>query len=206
MKQKHFIDSHKGVTPIVVLAMMYWYNQWENVTAWAYLATHGTYGVLWVLKSQTFGDKQWEQPCSVGYAAVIWGSLSLYWIAPWLITSQSIQAPGWVLGLCCTTFGLGVFFHFVSDMQKHVTLSLKKGLLTDGLWSRSRNPNYFGELLIYAGFSGLAMHWAPFLALGLFVCAVWIPNMLKKDRSLSRYPEFEAYKARSGLMFPRLLP
>ena len=89
-------------------------------------------------------------------------------------------------------------------MQKHVALSLRKGLITDGLWAKSRNPNYFGELLIYAGFSGLAMHWAPFVALAAFVGAVWVPNMVKKDRSLSRYPEFEAYKARSGWMFPKV--
>lgn len=206
MKQKHFIDSHKGATPFAVLAMMWWYGQWDNVTAWAYLATHGTYGILWVLKSQTFGDKQWEEPCGIGYGLVIWGSLSLYWIAPWLITANAITAPGWVVGLCCTVFGLGLFFHFVSDMQKHVTLSLKRGLITDGLWARSRNPNYFGELLIYGGFSGLAMHWAPYVALALFFCCVWVPNMMKKDKSLSRYDEFAAYKARSGLIIPRILP
>ena len=28
--------------------------------------------------------------------------------------------------------------------------------------------------------------------------------MLKKDRSLSRYPEFAAYKERSGLLLPKL--
>lgn len=204
MKQKHFIDSHKGATPIAVLMMMYLYDSWQNTTAWAYLATHGTYGILWVLKSRSFGDKQWEQPCGLAYGFVIWASLSLYWIAPWLITSMDIVAPGWLIGLCMTTFGIGVFYHFVSDMQKHVALSLRKGLITDGLWAKSRNPNYFGELLIYAGFSGLAMHWAPFVALAAFVGAVWVPNMVKKDRSLSRYPEFEAYKARSGWMFPKV--
>ena len=38
-----------------------------------------------------------------------------------------------------------------SDMQKHMTLAHRKGtLLTDGLWGLVRNPNYLGELLIYA--------------------------------------------------------
>jgi steroid 5-alpha reductase family enzyme len=87
-------------------------------------------------------------------------------------------------------------------MQKHVTLSLQKGLIQDGLWSRCRNPNYFGELLIYAGFSSLAMHWAPLAALALFVGAVWIPNMRKKDRSISRHEGFAEYKKRSKLFIP----
>jgi hypothetical protein len=42
MKQKFFIDTHKGVTFIAVLAMMGIYQQWDNVTAWVYLAMHGT--------------------------------------------------------------------------------------------------------------------------------------------------------------------
>ena len=87
-------------------------------------------------------------------------------------------------------------------MQKHMQLSLAPALFTDGLWSRVRNPNYLGELLIYAGFSALALHWIPFAALALFVVVVWVPNMLRKDRSLSRYPEFAAWKERSWLFIP----
>ncbi len=30
--------------------------------------------------------------------------------------------------------------------------------------------------------------------------------MIKKDRSMSRHPGFAAYKARTGLLFPRMLP
>jgi protein-S-isoprenylcysteine O-methyltransferase Ste14 len=204
MKQKHFIDSHKGATPFAVLALMWWFDVWGNTTLWAYFATHGMYGVMWVLKSLTFGDRQWEQKCGLPYGLVIWGGLTLYWIAPYLIASQGIEAPPWVIGTCLAVYAVGVFFHFVSDMQKHMQLSLKPGLITTGLWAKTRNPNYFGELLIYAGFSALALHWAPFAVLALFVGAVWVPNMIKKDRSLSRYPEFETYKRRSGWMFPQL--
>ena len=89
-------------------------------------------------------------------------------------------------------------------MQKHTTLKLKKGLFSDGIWSRSRNPNYLGELLIYASFSSLAQHWIPFVVLSTFMIVVWVPNMTKKDRSLSRHSEFGDYKRRSGLLFPKL--
>ena len=30
----------------------------------------------------------------------------------------------------------------------------KKGLITDGLFSRCRNPNYLGEMMIYGAFAG----------------------------------------------------
>jgi len=203
MKQRHFIDSHKAATGLFVLALIAIYGQWDNPTAWVYLALHGTYGLLWVLKSRIFPDKQWEQPTSLGYGLVIWAGLSLYWIAPWLITSQNVQAPPWYLGLCIAIYGLGVFWHFASDMQKTMFLKLKPGhLMTDGLWSRLRNPNYFGELLIYLGFGLLALHWAPLIVILLFVLIVWLPNMRRKDRSLARYPDFASYKARSKLFLP----
>ena len=205
MKQKHFIDAHKGVTFLAVLLLMAVYDQWRNPTAWVYLALHGSYGLLWVLKSRFFPDRQWDQRTSVGYALVILGGLTLYWIAPWLLTWRGVQAPGWYLGLCTSLYAFGLFFHFAADMQKHTALKLRPGLITDGLFSLSRNPNYFGELLIYLGFGLLAMHWAPILVIALFLAVIWIPNMLKKDRSLSRYPEFQAYRERTKLFIPFLI-
>lgn len=203
MKQKHFIDTHKGINFIAILAIMAWYDAWQNTTLWIYLALHGSYGFLWILKSRYFGDTSWERETGIGYGLVIWSGLSLYWLAPWWIAHFNVHAPGWYLAMCVATFAFGIFFHFASDMQKHLHLHHARGtLLTDGLWSLSRNPNYFGELLIYGGFTLLAMHWVPLLVLAAFISAVWIPNMLRKDRSLARYPEFADYRKRTRLLIP----
>ncbi|HWI62449.1 MAG TPA: DUF1295 domain-containing protein [Symbiobacteriaceae bacterium] len=202
MKQRHFIDSHKAATFFAVLLLMWYYGRWQNTTAWVYLALHGTYGLLWVLKSRIFPDKQWEQPASAAYGLVIWGGLTLYWVAPWLITARNVEVAPWYLAMSISMYSVGVFLHFAADMQKHTSLALKPGLITTGLWARTRNPNYLGELLIYLGFGLLAQHWIPVVLLALFVGAVWVPNMLRKDRSLARYPEFAAYKRRSGLFLP----
>jgi len=180
------------------------YDQGQNPTAWAYLAMHGTYGILWVLKSRIFPDRQWEQQTRLGYGLFIWAGLTLYWIAPWLLTSRGAQAPPWYLGICIAMYALGLFFHFASDMQKYTALKLRPGLITDGFFALSRNPNYFGELLIYLGFGLLAMHWAPIAVIGLYLIVVWLPNMRRKDRSLARYPEFEDYRARTPLFIPFL--
>jgi steroid 5-alpha reductase family enzyme len=206
MKQKYFIDSHKIATAPVVLLMMALHHQWENPTAWMYLALHGTYGIVWVLKSQIFPDKSWEQQTGWGYGLMIWGGLALYWVAPWILTSRGVQAPPWYLGLCVSIYIFGIFFHFTTDMQKHASLHMQPGrLITDGMMARCRNVNYFGEMLIYVGFGLLAMHWLPIVILGLFVAAIWFPNMLRKDKSLARYPEFEAYRRRSTLFVPFLI-
>jgi protein-S-isoprenylcysteine O-methyltransferase Ste14 len=206
MKQKHFIDTHKGATAFVVLLLMALYQQWHNPTAWVYLALHGSYGWLWVLKSWHFPDRQWQQPTTLWYGLVIWGGLTLYWIAPWLITSQGVMVPAWYLGMCIALYTCGVFFHFTSDMQKYISLKLRPNqLVQEGIWAYVRNPNYFGELLIYLGFGLLARHWLPLLVILLFVAVVWLPNMFKKDRSLARYPEFASYKTRTKLLIPFVL-
>jgi protein-S-isoprenylcysteine O-methyltransferase Ste14 len=207
VKHKFWIDSHKGATGLVVLGMIAWYHAWDNLIAWIYLALHGTYGLLWVLKSHFFGDKQFDQKASLAYGLVTWAGMSLYWVAPWVITSgRAHAAPPWFVGLCISMYSLGVFLHFASDMQKHMSLAYRRGtLLTEGLWSRLRNPNYFGELLIYLAFALLTLHWAPLLVLAIWISTIWVPNMLKKDKSLSRYPEFAEYKSKSKLIIPYLI-
>ena len=88
-------------------------------------------------------------------------------------------------------------------MQKHAHLKLKPGeLITDGLMSKCRNTNYFGEFLIYLSFALLSQHWIPIAVLILFMIIIWLPNMRRKDKSLSRYPYYEDYKKRSSLMIP----
>ncbi len=205
MKQKFFIDTHKSMTFFAVLAMMYYFDQFQNQTAWIYLALHGTYGLLWVAKSRIFPDRQWEKKANLIYGLVIWGGLSLYWIAPYLIASRAQAAPAWLMATCISLFGFGVFLHFTTDMQKYIELTYNpNNLITDGLFSKVRNTNYLGELLIYLSFALLSMHWLPLLVVALFFGIVWLPNMIKKEKSLSRYPGFPEYKNKSKFFIPFL--
>ena len=205
MKQKNFIDSHKGSTGILVLILMAIYHQWGNPTAWIYLALHGTYGVLWVLKSRVFPDQAWEKETGWGFGLVIWGSLSLYWVAPWVLMARNVQAPLWLLGLCISLFTFGIFAHFVSDMQKSVALQLQpEHLITDRMFARVRNPNYLGELLIYGAFAILTMHWLPAAILLVWIVFYWLPRMRKKDQTLATLEGFREYRKKSKLFLPFL--
>jgi len=206
MKQKHFIDFHKGITFLYILGLIYFYSAFDNVAIWVYLGLHGTYGVLWVMKSMIFPDKSWEEDTGLIYGLVILIGLSLYWISPWIIVSgyftngQMVVIPNWLISVVIFSFGSGVFLHFSSDMQKYTTLKLNPGqLITDGLFQKSRNMNYVGEFFIYLSFSLLSMHWLPILILAVFISAVWVPNMIKKDSSLSRYEGFVEYKRKTRI-------
>jgi protein-S-isoprenylcysteine O-methyltransferase Ste14 len=129
----------------------------------------------------------------------------MYWIAPWIIMSTSVENSPMFLGFIVTLFALGVFFHYAADMQKHAHLQLNPGnLITDGLMKKCRNTNYFGELLIYLSFALMSQHWIPLAVLVTFMAIIWFPNMRRKDKSLSRYPEYEEYKKRSSLLIPFL--
>ncbi|MGP1383028.1 MAG: methyltransferase family protein [Thainema sp.] len=203
MKVKHSINLSKGLTAPFVLGLMMIYQNF-SVAAWVYLALHGTYGMLWLLKDRLYPDKQWEQEISLPMGLITFAVVNLYWVAPFILISTGAQPPLPLIAAAIATNILGVFLHYGSDAQKYYTLKYKSGLITEGFFARCRNPNYLGEIFIYLGFAMLTMHWLPFVILGGFVAGVFVPNMRKKDQSLSRYPEFEAYKARSGLIIPKL--
>ena len=161
--------------------------------------------MLWLLKERIFPDRQWQQP--IGWVGAVGGFLvlALYWLAPFLLISSGAVPPMPLVALAIALNLLGVFLHFGSDAQKHFVLKLQPGLIDDGFFARCRNTNYLGELLIYLSFALLAMHWLPYGVLAGFAFGVFLPNMRKKDASLSRYPGFAAYRERSGLLLPRLL-
>ena len=209
MKQKYFIDFHKGITSLYILFLINWYSAYDNLTIWVYLGLHGTYGILWILKSMIFTDKSWETKTGLLYGLFILAGLSLYWVSPWIIVSgyfnhgDMVIVPLWLISLCLFSFGIGVFFHFSADMQKYTALKLNpENLVVDGLFSRVRNMNYFGELLIYISFALLSMHWTPITILFIFIMIVWVPNMIKKDKSLSKYKEFDDYRNKTRMFFP----
>ena len=92
----------------------------------------------------------------------------------------------------------------VADAQKYYTLKYNKGLITDGIHKYIRHPNYLGEMMLYGSFALMVMHWLPFVILALVWGFVFVPNMITKEKSLSRYPEWQAYKKRSGWILPYL--
>ncbi|MEG5063375.1 DUF1295 domain-containing protein [Microcoleus sp. B3-A4] len=203
MKTKHFINLHKGLSFPFILTLMFIYQNF-NLGAWVYLALHGTYGLLWLLKDQIYPDKQWEQEISVGMGIFGFVVVSLYWVAPFILISSGSQPPLPLVAAAISLNIIGVFLHYTADAQKYYTLKYRSGLITEGFFARSRNTNYLGEILIYGSFAMLVQHWLPFLILAAFIAGMFIPNMIKKERSLERYPEFADYKTRSGLLLPRL--
>ena len=202
MKLNQIINLHKGLTPFVVIGLMAIYDNF-SIPAWIYLSLHGTYGILWLLKEKLFPDPYFKDEMGILTSIAGFIFLGSYWVAPFLLISSQKIIPDFIVAGCISIYTFGVFLHFASDSQKYFALKLKKDLITDGFFKYSRNTNYLGEILIYLSFAILSMHLIPFIILFIFFIIVFLPRMLKKDKSLKKYDGFEDYKNNSGLIFPK---
>lgn len=203
LRLRHGIDTHKTLTPFVILSLMYYHNSW-GMTSYIYLALHASYCISWLYKSSVYPDRQFEKEASIGTFFFTLIVTALYWIAPYIITVYHVDAPPLIACLAISSYALGLVAHFGSDAQKFFVLAQRPGLITDGFFAATRNPNYLGEVALYVGFSALSMSWIPFAILMSMFLLVFLPGMLKKDKSLSRYPEFEMYKQNTFLILPKL--
>lgn len=181
-----------------------------SMAAWLYLALHGSYGLVWLMKDLLFPDASWQGRATIASCFV--GALGLagYWLAGWLIisgrTSMDYPLPdsAWYC-LCVTMCVLGCVIMTAADVQKFCTLKLHRGLITDGMFTHVRHPNYLGEMMIYGALALLAWHWLPLLVLAYFWGFLFSTNMVMKEASMSRYPDWAAYKKRTWWLLPGIL-
>ena len=205
IKMAWVINLHKFGTVLVVALLMIGFNNY-SLAAWVYLALHGTYGFCWLLKHFAFRDPKWETKITYGGAVVLFVLLATYWVAPYLLIGMlgaDRPAPAaWLIALCISLFALGLTIMTAADSQKHFTLKLRRGLIMDGMFRYVRHPNYLGEMTLYAAFALLVQHWQPWVILAYWWSCIFYVNMVMIESSIARYPEWEAYKARTGMLLP----
>jgi len=203
------INFQKSGT-FLFLGLLIWYYRNTSTAAWIYLAMHGSYGLVWMLKDLAFPDPAWQKRVTVGgginsFLAV----LGWYWVFGWLLIS-GVSRPRYPLpdhawfAVCISLCILGSAIMIAADAQKYFTLRLRRQLITDGLYRYVRHPNYLGEMMIYASFALMVWHWLPAAVLAWVWLGVFAVNMIMKEASMSRYPEWAAYRGRTGWLLPRL--
>lgn len=201
------VNLQKGATVFFVLGLMFVYDNF-TASAWTYLALHGSYGFIWLLKDAAFPDPSFEKKVTIGGAVMVWTLvLGLYWVAPVLLISDllgpdRLLPSTMVMSIAVAVHSLGVVIMTVSDAQKYFTLQNKRGLIETGMFKYIRHPNYLGEMMIYGSYALLAMHWVPWAILAWVWIDLFATNMLMKEASMSRYPQWRAYKARTGMLLP----
>lgn len=204
------IDFQKcGTFP--VLGLMMWFYGNDSTAAWIYLALHGSYGLAWCVKDLAFPDPGWQVRITIGGGLMAFlGVLGWYWVFGWLLIS-GVSQPDYPLpdgawfALCISLCLLGTVIMIAADAQKYFTLRERRGLITDGMHRYLRHPNYLGEMMIYASFALMVWHWLPWLVLAWVWGGIFAVNMIHKEASLARYPEWPAYRRQSWWILPGIL-
>ena len=135
MKIKYPINFHKGFTAGFVLCLMFVFDNFTT-GAWVYLALHGSYGFLWLMKDRLYPDKKWEEDVSIPYAVLVFVALGMYWIAPYILISQHKIPGDMIIAVAVALNMFWVGFHFGSDGPKYFTLQDRAGLVKKGLFTR----------------------------------------------------------------------
>ncbi|AUZ33795.1 hypothetical protein C3B78_04500 [Arthrobacter sp. PGP41] len=137
------------------------------------------------------------------------------WIA---ITSVARVALDWwaLAGFVVWAVGFGI--EALADNQKGRFKAdpINKGrFISTGLWSRSRHPNYFGEIVLWTGVLVIAVpvlegwQWlallSPVFVALLLIKGSGIPLLEKKaDKKWGGDPAYEAYKKNTPILIPKL--
>ena len=199
-----------GSLPFFALLIWFYSGRTEAATstaAWIYLALHGGYGINWLIKDLLFPDAKWQQRSTILAGIFSVAGLALYWLAGWLIISgrttmdYPLPAPAW-FALCTLSCLLGCIIMTAADVQKFCTLKMRPGLISDGMFTCIRHPNYLGEMLVYGAFALLAWHWLPALVLVFFWGTMFSTNMVMKEVSMSRHAEWAIYRKRTWWLLP----
>jgi protein-S-isoprenylcysteine O-methyltransferase Ste14 len=204
------INFQKGMTLFWVLGLMLLYDNYST-QAWVYLALHGSYGVIWILKDIIFPDSKWQTKITFGGGLMaILTVLGPYWVAPYLLISPALGETHFGANWMWTSaaifiYAIGLALMLAADSQKFYTLKHKKGLITTGMFRYIRHPNYLGEMMIYGSFALLAWHWIPWAILAWVWLGYFSVNIIMKERSMSRYDKWDQYKKRSWYLIPFIL-
>ncbi|MCI0475246.1 MAG: DUF1295 domain-containing protein [Anaerolineales bacterium] len=121
-----------------------------------------------------------------------------------------------LVGLIVWVFGFAI--EVIADAQKNrfsANPGNKGKFIQTGLWSRSRHPNYFGEIVLWIGVAVIALpvlqgwQWvaliSPVFVTLLLTRVSGVPLLeTKADKKWGGQPEYEAYKKRTPVLIPRL--
>ncbi len=187
------INFHKVITVFLIYGMMAYYDNYSTA-AWIYLALHGTYGYCWLIKDFAFRAFYFDKQVTFGgVLATYAGLVGWYWLLPFLFISRNVQPSNEMLWFCISLHTLGCVLMVAADLQKNIVLRLRKGLITDGVFTYSRNPNYLGEIMIYGSYALLVSHWAGWVVALWCWIGVFLPRMLLKDASISQHAGWQEY-------------
>jgi hypothetical protein len=216
------INLQKAGLPIWIAFLM-WYFSNYSTDMWIYAAMHGTYGLAWYMKHLTMQDQAFNRHQTVTSVIISWALyLGPYQYIPYLVASgkaDETMRANWVVNkkiimtaeyrkyFALVMYILGVLTTMASDVQKNTHLKhVKKRpiLIDDGMFSRTRSPNYLGEIMLYSAFAICTNHWHAYTIVAWAVLTFLPAKIAQKEMSLRRKPGWEQYAKRSNVLLPKI--
>lgn len=138
--------------------------------------------------------------------------------AAWVgITSSQRVEFDWLAVVGLVVWVIGFAFEVVADLQKSrfkADPANEGRFISTGLWSKSRHPNYFGEIVLWIGVALIALptfqgwQWvaiiSPLFVTLLLTRVSGVPMLEKKaDRKWGGQADYEEYKRSTPVLIPR---
>ena len=136
-------------------------------------------------------------------------------MALYFVAAKGVLTPVIVLGIA--VMFAGTLIEALADAQKQaVKAEQPDALVTGGLFSRWRHPNYAGEILLHLGLiiAGIAAvdtlpNMLALIVAPLYIIILMISEAQSADQlHVKKYgekPEYASYRAQSGSLLPRFL-
>ena len=121
-----------------------------------------------------------------------------------------------ILGLFMFIFGFAI--EVIADNQKSAFRSIpenKNSFINEGLWARSRHPNYFGEITLWAGITVMGIstfegmnYLAIFSPIFSYLLLVYVSGVrlleLRGHKKWGHLEDYQNYKKNTPKLIPRI--
>ena len=230
---ERFYDLTGGLTFLAVVAFSLWagsLSEDPSTREWLISALVA----IWAIRLSSFlflriheagKDGRFDQLKTSPVRFLVPWTLQALWVFLTLnvvvvINSQSGPAPPlgiWDgIGLMVWILGFGI--EVVADSQKtafNANPENEGKWIAEGLWSRSRHPNYLGEIMLWTGIAIFGVACLDGLEMVAWISPVFVYLLLTKvsgiplldRRSLAKWgdnPEYRNYREKTPALFPHL--
>lgn len=230
---EHFYDLVGSTTYLSVVALALWFGGKTDprsivvsvlVAIWA--VRLGSF--LFMRISQDGKDSRFDQIKPKPWRFLFAWTLQGLWVfltlaAVLVVLSSENSLPLGIVGYVGIALWIvGFVVEAVSDRQKRQFRAARSRgetgpFITSGLWAYSRHPNYFGEIVLWLGLAIVAIpvmsgwQWvgvvSPLFVTLLLTRVSGVPMLEKKsDDQWGEDPSYQAYKAQTPVLVPRLFP